>query len=212
MLSKTFHRLPSARQQVVLDAAMREFTVHGYESASTNRIVASLGIAKGTLFKYARTKAALYLYLYEQVLTEIAVIQDDPATYTTPDLFLRVEDLFEALLAYAAREPLRYRFSMRASLDTAASLHAEVELLRQRVAREHYTALFDGVDWELYALPRDQVIELFAWVFNGSRAAAVQALDPDYDHETYVALVRRQLVQMRLLLWGGVYRIPRENP
>ena len=212
MLSTTFHNLPPQRQQRVLDAAMREFTTHGYEAASTNRIVAELGIAKGTLFKYARTKVALYLYLYEQVLTEIAVIQDDPATYTTPDLFLRVEDLFEALLAYAAREPLRYRFSMRASLDTAASVHTRVELLRQRIARQHYTALFDGVDWELYALPRDQVIELFFWIFNGSRAAAVQALDADYDHETYVALVRRQLVQMRLLLWGGVYRIPRENP
>ncbi len=212
MLSTTFHNLPPDRQQRVLDAAMREFTTHGYEAASTNRIVVELGIAKGTLFKYARTKAALYLYLYEQVLSEIAVIQDDPATYTTPDLFLRVEDLFEALLAYAAREPLRYRFSMRASLDTAASVHTKVELLRQRIARENYTALFAGVDWELYALPRDQVIELFAWVFNGSRAAAVQALDLDFDHDTYVALIRRQLVQMRLLLWGGVYRNPPEIP
>ncbi len=212
MLSPTFHRLPPERQQRVLDAAMREFAAHGYQAASTNRIVRSLGIAKGTLFKYARTKEALYLYLYEQVLTEIALIQDDPATYTTPDLFRRVEDLFEALLAYAAREPLRYRFSMRASLDTAVGIYNQVEQLRQRISKQHYTALFDGVDWELYALPREQVLELFAWVFAGSRSAAIQALNPDFDHDEYVALIRHQLGLMRQLLRGGVYRNPPEEP
>lgn len=211
MLSKTFHNLPPERQQAVLDVAMGEFTEHGYEAASTNRMVASLGIAKGTLFKYASAKAALYLYLYERVLTELALIQDDPATYTTPDLFLRVEDLFEALLAYAAREPLRYRFSMRASLDTRASIAAEVEQVRQRVTQHHHGALLAGVDWALYALPREEVWELFAWVMAGGRTAAIRVLDADYDHDDYVALVRRQFALARTLLRGGVYRRPEEE-
>jgi TetR/AcrR family transcriptional regulator len=211
MLCETFHRLPASRQQRVLDVAMREFTEHGYEAASTNRIVASLGIAKGTLFKYAPTKAALYLYIYEQVLTELAQIQDDPATYTTPDLFLRVEDLFEALLAYAAREPLRYRFSMRASLDTRSSIASEVEQVRQRITQHHHGALIAGVDWALYSLPREEVWELFAWVMAGGRTAAIRVLDPDYDHDDYVALVRRQLALARTLLRGGVYRNPLEE-
>jgi len=212
MLSKTFHRLPPQRQQAVLQVCMTEFTEHGYESASTNRMVASLGIAKGTLFKYAPTKAALYLYLYELILTELAKVQNDPAIYTTPDLFLRVEDLFEALLAYAAREPERYRFSVRASVDTAASIHAQVELLRQRIAKDHYGALLEGVDWEQYALPRDEVWELFAWIFSGSRSVAIQALGPDFTHDDYVALIRRQLVLMRRLIRGGVYRNSPETP
>ncbi len=211
MLSDTFHRLPPERQQAVLDVALREFTTHGYEAASTNRMVATLGIAKGTLFKYARTKEALYLHLYEEVLSELALIQDDPATYSSRDLFLRVEDLFEALLAYAAREPLRYRFSMRASLDTAATIHDTVEAVRRRIAGQHVTALFDGVDWELYALPRDEVLELFRWVMAGSRSAAIVALGVDYEHRDYVAYVRSQLALMRRLLRGGVYRIPQED-
>jgi TetR/AcrR family transcriptional regulator len=212
MLSDTFHRLPPERQQRVLDAAMREFTQHGYEAASTNRMVRSLGIAKGTLFKYAPTKEMLYLHIYEQVITELARLQNDPGIYRSPDLFERVEELFEALLDYAAREPLRYRFSMRASLDTAASVHAKVESMRRSLSGQHMGAMLAGVDWRLYAMPRLELLELFTWVMAGARAAAIPALGVDFDHDAYVALMRKQLSLMRRLVRGGVYRIPPEEP
>ncbi len=212
MLSKTFHNLPQQRQQRVLDAAMREFTARGYEAASTNRIVADLGIAKGTLFKYARSKEVLYLHIYQQVITELSQVQDDPAIYRSPDLFLRVEELFEALLAYAAREPLRYRFSMRASLDTAASVHTRVEAMRRSISSQHMGAVLGGVDWSLYALPRLEVLELFTWVLGGARAAAIPALGPEYDHAAYETLMRKQLGLMRRLVRGGIYRNPPEEP
>lgn len=60
-----FARLDEAKQRIILDAAMAEFSEHGYEQASTNRIVAHAGISKGILFHYFGSKEGLYRYLVD---------------------------------------------------------------------------------------------------------------------------------------------------
>ncbi len=48
---------------------MEEFTIGGYENASTNKIVEKAGISKGLLFHYFGNKKGLFVYVYNYYLS-----------------------------------------------------------------------------------------------------------------------------------------------
>jgi AcrR family transcriptional regulator len=52
MPKPTFHNLPDAKRQRIVDAAVAEFSTVAFEAASLNRIVKGAGIAKGSFYQY----------------------------------------------------------------------------------------------------------------------------------------------------------------
>ncbi|MFC5712960.1 TetR/AcrR family transcriptional regulator [Thalassorhabdus alkalitolerans] len=67
-MSETFNNLEGEKQQRILNAALQEFAEHGFDQASTNRIVKKAGIGKGMLFYYFKNKQELYRYLVKYSL------------------------------------------------------------------------------------------------------------------------------------------------
>jgi AcrR family transcriptional regulator len=67
MPTKRYDNLDPAMQRRLLDAAQAEFTEHGYEAASLNRIIATAGMSKGSLYYYFENKADLYGTLTEDI-------------------------------------------------------------------------------------------------------------------------------------------------
>jgi AcrR family transcriptional regulator len=53
-------QIPPDRLPAVLDAAARVFITHGYRRAQMQDVADALGLAKGTLYGYARSKEALF--------------------------------------------------------------------------------------------------------------------------------------------------------
>lgn len=63
MPNKTFEHLTNEKKEAVIQAALKEFTAHDFASASLNDIIASIGIAKGSFYRYFNNKQDLYDYL-----------------------------------------------------------------------------------------------------------------------------------------------------
>ncbi len=55
-----FEKLSAEKQTRILEAAAKEFAVHGYEAASLNRILEQAEISKGAAYYYFDDKADLY--------------------------------------------------------------------------------------------------------------------------------------------------------
>jgi AcrR family transcriptional regulator len=69
-----FANLDPAKRNEILRVATEEFTAHGFENASLNRIVVRSGISKGVLYYYFADKDDLYrtmLDAYSEKLIEI---------------------------------------------------------------------------------------------------------------------------------------------
>lgn len=66
-MKQTFMNITAEKRNRVIKVSMEAFIEHGYENASTNYIVKTLGISKGSLFKYFETKYDLYVYLVHRV-------------------------------------------------------------------------------------------------------------------------------------------------
>jgi AcrR family transcriptional regulator len=63
MPKATFQHLPAEKRERFTAAALDEFALHDYRTASVSRIVATVGIAKGSVYQYFDGKQDLYLYL-----------------------------------------------------------------------------------------------------------------------------------------------------
>lgn len=63
-----FLNLDKEKQERILNAAMKEFALKGFDNASTNEIVKEANIGKGMLFHYFKSKKDLFLFLYDYTL------------------------------------------------------------------------------------------------------------------------------------------------
>lgn len=66
--NKTFFNLPKERQEEIIEICVEEFSTHDFDSASLNRIIEKLGIAKGSFYRYFNNKTDLYEFLIDYVL------------------------------------------------------------------------------------------------------------------------------------------------
>lgn len=90
-----FEALENSKKQVILEAAINEFSEKGYEKGNTNEIIKKAGISKGLLFHYFGNKKQLYLYLINYITQKMMAKFKE---YTT-DL---PTDFFELLAAHAS--------------------------------------------------------------------------------------------------------------
>jgi len=66
-------RRKDARPSEIIEAAMSEFTEHGFERARLDRIASAAGISKGTIYLYFDSKEALF---EEAVKTYVLTVMD----------------------------------------------------------------------------------------------------------------------------------------
>ncbi|UCE39878.1 MAG: TetR/AcrR family transcriptional regulator [Candidatus Aminicenantes bacterium] len=60
---KTFMNLDEERQKEIIDACLKEFALRNYNEVSLSKIIAKLGLAKGSFYRYFESKKDLYAYL-----------------------------------------------------------------------------------------------------------------------------------------------------
>lgn len=71
-----FTALPDKDQARWLDPAEAEFSAHGFEAASLNRILASAGISKGRSYYYFADKGTLFAATLERRIATISGLSD----------------------------------------------------------------------------------------------------------------------------------------
>lgn len=64
-MNEKFFDLKKEKQDRMINAALKIFSIGGYKHASTDDIVSEAGISKGLLFHYFGSKLGLYSFLYD---------------------------------------------------------------------------------------------------------------------------------------------------
>lgn len=202
-MTETFQRLSEGRQQLLLDICIDEFAENPYQIASTNSIVRRAGISKGLFFKYFGSKQSVYLHVVQTVLTELGELQAEP--FSSADIVERSEELFSRHMDYARRRPPRYRLALRSAVETEPTIRLAVESIRAEIAARLAPALYDGVDWSIYNLPKAEVIEFLRCLDLGLRQAAAESLTDPSDMIRFAAHVRESHQLARNVLRHGLY-------
>ncbi|MBU1610480.1 MAG: TetR/AcrR family transcriptional regulator [Proteobacteria bacterium] len=180
MSSITFNKLPQEKQDRVLDAAAEEFAEHGFHQASMNRVVQSIGIAKGSLFKYFGTKEGLFQSLFERSLNQIKH-KLKPLAEAEGSFFDRLGAVMLAGLEFIDRHPRLYRIYLKLLFQENAPLRTQLlstvrssstkflrPLLKQGI---HSGELRPDLDLETAVFLADTLLEHFL------QAARVQGIN-----------------------------------
>lgn len=82
----TFSNLATDKRSKIEAALVKEFAAKGYQKASLNAVVCSLGIAKGSLYQYFANKEAIFLHVFDLFTHRVkAMVQrpldSDPAEF-----------------------------------------------------------------------------------------------------------------------------------
>lgn len=89
-MNDKFFKLPTEKQQRIINAAYKVFSKNSYKKASMSEIAAEGGISKSLLFHYFTNKKELYLYLWT---TAMKMTQKAISNYSV----LKTSDFFEML-------------------------------------------------------------------------------------------------------------------
>ncbi len=104
--TKMFLKLDEEKRERVLSAAINEFADKNYNNASMNVVVKTAGISKGALFKYFRSKAGLFGFVYKMALGRVKdylrQVRDESEA---EDFFIRLEKVMLAGLDFIHVHP-----------------------------------------------------------------------------------------------------------
>ena len=64
-MSAKLLNLEPGRRDAILNAALKEFVLEGYDKASTNVIAKEAGISKALMFHYVSSKQELFFWVYD---------------------------------------------------------------------------------------------------------------------------------------------------
>jgi AcrR family transcriptional regulator len=101
-----FDKLPAEKRERILEAAAKEFTAHGYDGASLNRILDEAGISKGAAYYYFDDKADLYATAVRHYSQELlASTAFDPTRLTAENFWDELADLYRQQFTIYAERP-----------------------------------------------------------------------------------------------------------
>jgi AcrR family transcriptional regulator len=208
--SPQFLNLPEERQQAILQASLAEFAEHGYDLASTNRIVQRAGISKGALFKYFRDKEALFTYVCSACLRRYFDTMPLEPADSLFDLvrrntlhkmrFLRESPLTYQLMVRVTKEP-RHPVYARVLLDQRAEAQRFAQLLRTLLRDE----LRPGLTWE-------HVMELMTWIVAGLQEKFMDSIPDVVDEgleQAYEPMLAELHVFLEILKFGIYQEVPK---
>lgn len=88
---QTLSKLAPERRLRLLNAALKEFAVKGFDGASTNVIAKEANLSKALMFHYITSKEELFLYLYDYCAKLIQEEYLQQLDEQESDLFKRLE-------------------------------------------------------------------------------------------------------------------------
>lgn len=106
MPQETFFNLPEDKRNLVISAAMQEFSNADYNTASINQICKKANIAKGSFYQYFVDKLDLYVYIMTLAIEEkIKFFSSVIAEFHTLTLLEQIRLLFLKGVEYAKQHP-----------------------------------------------------------------------------------------------------------
>jgi len=129
----------------IMDAAIKLFSINGYNKASVDDICTEAGISKGAFYHHFKSKQELFLALLDGWLNNIDKAIDGSKELTAPETFMRMSEAFPYIFETAGDGlPMFLEFWLQASRDKKIW---EASISPYRRYHKYFTLLIQkGVD------------------------------------------------------------------
>ncbi|MGE7923928.1 TetR/AcrR family transcriptional regulator [Viridibacillus arvi] len=163
-----FHNLKSEKQKQIINAAIKEFVQSGFDKASTNEIVKTAQISKGSLFNYFNSKKDLYAYLIVysvQIINQIVEQIDLSET----DLFKRIENSGLKKIHIQRKFPQVFDFLASSKQEESVEVKQIIKQKVDPIYNQSAEKLYENIDLSKFSegIDIEKAIEILHWTMYG---------------------------------------------
>ena len=207
-----FLKLDEEKRERVLSATINEFANKNYDNASMNVVVKAAGISKGALFKYFRSKAGLFGFVYKMALGRVKdylrQVRDESEA---EDFFTRLEKVMLAGLDFIHAHPglgaIYYRIVFTGDSpfkrEIVEEVHRESLAFIKSLIQKGIESgeLRSDLDPELSAFMVEAVVDRFVHAhhaqFRGQCGSETQmsSMDPNHEIEVIMEILKSGMAQ-----------------
>lgn len=138
--------LEPQRRNVILNSALKEFALKGFDNASTNVIAKEAGISKALMFHYVNSKQELFLFVYDyftEFLDKEYFMQMD---YTKKDIFERLRQSYLLQIELIKQYPWIFEFTKLSLKTDSEEVSKELEERAGKKQSSCCNQIFDLID------------------------------------------------------------------
>lgn len=197
------------KREKILRAALEEFANYGYEMASTNRITAGAGVAKGLLFHYFGSKKDLYLQVLDLCIENFTTKLEKKFSLLSDDVLERLLKINQIKLELAAEEPLQQEMLTSAFINPSAELAGEIKKRHDFLLEKYMPYITENINWDKFKpdINRGKALELVIMVTNALGDKYVEMYKQQ--KKPYSELMQQFTEELNLyfaLIKNGIYR------
>ncbi|MHA9738001.1 TetR/AcrR family transcriptional regulator [Robinsoniella peoriensis] len=145
-MATKIYDLDTNRRNAILNAALKEFVLRGYDNASTNIIAKEAGISKPLMFHYIGSKQDLFLYVYDYFAELLNKEYYQLIDYDESDIFNRLHQSLLLQIKLLKEFPWVFEFNKLSAGTQSEYINSELEKRNSRKYAECYPAIFDAID------------------------------------------------------------------
>lgn len=164
VINSRFYSLETEKQERIINAALKEFTLSGYDKASTNEIIKEAEISKGSLFNYFNSKKELYLFLFEYVNEIINKIYAE-VDWKETDLFERLKQVGLIKFRVMKQYPQAFDFLKSVPNENSPEVKTEIDEIKNRFVEGGLGLSYKNIDFTKFRNDMDieKMMNIITW-------------------------------------------------
>ncbi|OKP72301.1 TetR family transcriptional regulator [Paenibacillus sp. P3E] len=168
-LFSKFLNLSKDKQDRIINAALREFALKGYQNASTNEIVKQAGISKGLLFHYFNNKKDLYLFLFDYFIEMLMEEIHAHIDWDQRDIFIKYRNVAILKFGLFQKYPNAFEFIKRVYPEDSSEVKPDLENRKKEFLNKGYKDLFGDIDLTPFkeGIDIEKAVNIIYWTMEG---------------------------------------------
>jgi len=145
MLTKLLDLEPQ-RRDAILNAALKEFALRGFDNASTNVIAKEAGISKALMFHYVNNKQELFLFVYDYFTKLLDKEYFTKMDFSEKDIFNRLRQSYLLQINLIKQYPWIFEFSKLSIMTKSDEVNKALENRANKKQSSCDYQIFDMID------------------------------------------------------------------
>ena len=125
-MSAKLLNLEPGRRDAILNAALKEFVLEGYDKASTNVIAKEAGISKALMFHYVSSKQELFFWVYDYFDDLMKREYFERMDYEEKDIFNRLRQSYTLQIGLLEKYPWITEFHKLSQITRSEEINKEI--------------------------------------------------------------------------------------
>lgn len=163
-----FYSLSQEKQEEIINAAIKEFVRAGFDKASTNEIVTTAQISKGSLFNYFKSKKGLYMFLLDHAAGILEEMYKE-INLKERDVFKRIGDIGMLKLQKQHTYPQVFDFLKSVANEGSREVKTEIDQKKDKMFGTGMEKVYSNIDFSKFRpdIDVEKAIDVINWTMIG---------------------------------------------